>query len=130
MMKRAVGAVLIRDRHVLLCHRCRDRLSYPGVWDIPGGHLTDSESAEQGLMRELAEELGIEACIPAGGPWLTRQVDDLDLSVFIIERWAGEPWNRAPHEHDEVRWVSLAELVVLDLAHPSYVELLARACRQ
>jgi 8-oxo-dGTP pyrophosphatase MutT (NUDIX family) len=126
---RVVGAVLRKRGQVLLCLRSRNRPVYPGVWDIPGGHLEKSESAEQGLMRELQEELGIQPDIPIGGPWITRQVGGFELSVFIIDRWQGEPQNLAVHEHDEVRWVSVAELSRLNLAHPSYVELLTQAVR-
>ena len=34
-----VAGVLIRDGHVLLCHRSPAREWYPDVWDLPGGHV-------------------------------------------------------------------------------------------
>ena len=127
MTSRMAGAVLRREGQLLLCLRSRHRVSYPGVWDMPGGHLNQGESPEQALLRELEEELGIKARIPAGGAWVTLREQGVELSVFVIDQWLGEPRNRAVHEHEEIRWVSLAELSHLDLAHPSYVELLTRA---
>lgn len=127
MADRMVGAVLRRNGKVLLCLRSSDRAHYPGVWDVPGGHLNKLESPEQGLARELEEELGIKPHIPGGGPWETQRIDDFEFSVFVIDHWVGEIQNRDVHEHDDVRWVGLEGLAHLDLAHPSLVELLTRA---
>lgn len=33
----------------------------------------------------------------------------------------------ATDEHDDMRWTSVEDLLHLDLAHPSYLELLRRA---
>jgi 8-oxo-dGTP pyrophosphatase MutT (NUDIX family) len=55
-----VGAILISDHRVLLCHRSHDRAWFPDVWDLPGGHVQLSESAAEALARELEEELGIQ----------------------------------------------------------------------
>jgi 8-oxo-dGTP diphosphatase len=118
---------LRKDGRVLLCRRARDRAQYPGVWDVPGGHVEALESPRQALIRELQEELGITAEVTGNEPWATAWVDDVEFSIFAIDRWQGEPRNLALHEHDEVRWVSVLDLAGLDLAHPSYVDLLTRA---
>lgn len=124
---RMVGAVLRKSGKVLLCLRSSDRAQYPGVWDVPGGHLDELESPERGLARELEEELGIKPHIPGGGPWETQRIDDFEFSVFVIDHWAGEIQNLAVHEHDDVRWVALEELAHLGLAHASLADLLTRA---
>jgi hypothetical protein len=43
------------------------------------------------------------------------------MTVLAVRRWAGEPTNTAPEEHDAVAWFGSAELDALDdseLAHP------------
>ena len=124
---RVVGAVLRREGKVLLCLRARDRANYPGVWDIPGGHVETSETLQHALMRELKEELGIETRLESLRPYTVHRVGQMELSVFVIDQWLGEPHNRAPEEHEEVRWMSVQELVHLPLAHPSFQELLTHA---
>jgi len=36
-----------------------------------------------------------------------------------VERWADEPVNAAPEEHDDLRWVDATELSNLTLADPA-----------
>jgi 8-oxo-dGTP diphosphatase len=97
------GAALVRDGRVLLGLRSADRASYPGVWDVFGGHCEGSESPREALVRELREELGIElyACAPLasfGGYFL-----------FHVTGWRGEPANLGD-EHDEIGWFGRAQL--------------------
>jgi 8-oxo-dGTP diphosphatase len=124
---RIVAGVLRKHGQLLLCHRRPDRASYPDVWDLPGGHVDDGESIVQALVRELDEELGVQVDSPQTGPWLTLTADGVELSVFLIDHWQGEPDNVAVDEHDHIRWVTTADLIQLDLAHPSYEDLLRRA---
>lgn len=124
---RVVAGLLRRDRRVLLCHRRHDRTHYPDVWDLPGGHIEEGEPDIDALVRELTEELGIVPELAGDSPWLTLTADHLQLHVFAVDRWRGEPHNVAVDEHDEIRWVTAAELADLDLAHPSYLQMLKRA---
>lgn len=53
-----VSAIIVRGGKILLCHRSAD--PFKGRWDLPGGFLEEQESAEDGMKREMREELGIE----------------------------------------------------------------------
>lgn len=55
-----VGLVWNRRRQLLLCKMHRDRGVFPGQWGLPGGGLEPGERMQEGLRRELREELGIE----------------------------------------------------------------------
>lgn len=125
-----VTGLLLRDGRVLLCHRSPDRRWYPDVWDLPGGHVESGEEPEQALARELREELDIELIDPPGPVVHTVREPDLTLQVFLVERWTGSLRNRAPEEHDAMRWVGLADLADLDLAHPAYAALLGCILRR
>ena len=122
-----VGALLVRGDRVLLGRRADDRAWLPGAWDLFGGHLEPGEDAGQALRRELREELGIVAgamrplgTLEAGGEWRRR--------VFAVDRWRGEPRNRQPLEHAELRWMTREEAQArLALAHAGFAALIAYA---
>lgn len=122
-----VAAVLVRDRHVLLCHRSPDRPWYPDAWDFPGGHVEAGETPSQALRRELYEELGIVVEEPTV-PELARIVtDEFDLRLWLVEQWNGTIVNASPAEHDELAWFQAAELRGRRLAHDDYVSVIASA---
>jgi mutator protein MutT len=122
-----VGGVVVQRGRVLLGLRRSDRASFPGVWDVPGGHVEPGEAPRQALLRELREELGIDAVVEE--PW-RRLVDDaltIDLTLWLVRDWRGDIENRAPHEHERLEWFAARDLDALPLAHPVYVSLLGRA---
>ena len=55
--KRAIGQLLVRDEaeRVLLC-----QLTYKRDWDLPGGVVEVGESPRHAVVREVAEELGLD----------------------------------------------------------------------
>jgi 8-oxo-dGTP pyrophosphatase MutT (NUDIX family) len=118
-----VAALLVRDGRVLLCHRSAGRRWYPDVWDFPGGHVEGGESPVKALARELEEELGI--LIQEPGPELVRVVEaGIVLGIWLVERWAGDPVNAAPAEHDDLGWFDVSQVADLPLAHPGYLSLI------
>jgi 8-oxo-dGTP diphosphatase len=79
---RVVAAVIEKSGKVLVCQR-RDG-PFAGLWEFPGGKMRPSETPRQALVRELREELGIEARI---GPevWRVRhRYGEIGRSVAIV----------------------------------------------
>jgi len=120
ILQKLDGSVLVADRA-----RCRSMRDY---WEFPGGKLAAGESAEQALLRELAEELGIR--VAAAEPLIRIEHDYPDLAVavefFLVSRWHGEP---AGLEGQALRWVSrdaLAEANLLPADAPVIEALQAR----
>lgn len=111
-MKRVVAAVIERAGRLLLCRRPAGK-RHAGLWEFPGGKLLPGESPADAARRELAEELGVE--VTAVGERLLALPDP--GSAFVIEfhrvEIGGEP---SPLEHDEIAWVSPADLPALALA--------------
>ena len=120
---------ILRDHNtVLMCHRHPNRAWVPDVWDFPGGHIEDHETPQQALCRELEEELGVIINAPSrpADEVVSFDAESTRLSVWFID-YRGPIENRCPDEHDEVRWVSLADALRLDLADAEYIPLIRRA---
>jgi len=105
-----VAAAVIRDQtdRVLLARR-PDHKHMGGLWEFPGGKIRTGENPRAALVRELREELGVEASIEK---LLTSAVHDepglrIQLLFFAVRLLAGEPVGR---EGQDVRWVHPSEL--------------------
>ena len=61
-----VAAVVVRDGRVLLTRRNAGS-HLEGMWEFPGGKIEPGEEPPQALVREMREELGVEAV--AGAPF-------------------------------------------------------------
>src|SRR5438046_9068767 len=70
-----VSGVLIDDGAVLVEKRRADDDADPGLVLLPGGHVEAGESLDQGLKREMQEELGVrgEKVAPIRGRYYTAQ---------------------------------------------------------
>jgi 8-oxo-dGTP diphosphatase len=109
-----VGAAIVRDRCVLTCRRTAPP-SAAGRWELPGGKVEPGETPEAALVREVREELGVGLAIRH---WLAEEVpitDALVLRVAVATLVEGEP---RPVEHDQVRWLTAAELDDVDWLDP------------
>lgn len=107
-MKVVMAAVVEKDGKYMICRRGPGR-RLEGVWEFPGGKLEIGETPEDGLARELREELNIETEI---GPILDVQLES-EFNEFIILYYraritSGEP---ALTEHSEIKYVLPRELM-------------------
>jgi 8-oxo-dGTP diphosphatase len=113
-MHEVVVGALVRHGRVLLVHRSPDRDAYPGVWDLPGGHVEPGESELEALARELHEELGVRVTTGSASPLCRlaagRGEESVRLGAWLVSDWRGTPANLAPEEHDEIRWFGAEEL--------------------
>jgi 8-oxo-dGTP diphosphatase len=109
------AAVLRRGGKVLVCRRTRPAY-LAGKWEFPGGKIEAGESPEACLVRELAEELGIEGVVGRQVARVVHHYEALSLELIAFEvEWTGGEL-RLLAEHDAARWVEVEELADLDLA--------------
>jgi 8-oxo-dGTP pyrophosphatase MutT (NUDIX family) len=119
--RRCVVGALIRnsDGCVFIHRRSEQRRTWPGRWDIVGGHVEEGESLCTALAREIYEETG----------WTLVEIVDL-LAVTDWRSGAGEEPRREfdflvevegdlsrprlePEKHTEYRWLRADETVVM-----------------
>ncbi|MCF6378743.1 NUDIX domain-containing protein [Nocardioides KLBMP 9356] len=128
-MVRVVVGALVEDGRVLLVHRRPDKHAFPDTWDLPGGVREDGETELEALVRELREELGVEADVDSVVHLCRVEVTPVrapvSLSAWLVHGWRGTPANLAPEEHDDLRWSRADDLP--PLAHPDVRGALVRA---
>jgi 8-oxo-dGTP diphosphatase len=108
-----VAGLMQRAGEVLVCQRHRDG-AFALRWEFPGGKVEAGETCQDGLRRELREELGIEADI---GPEAYRTRHDypgtytVELIFYYVTAFTGTPCN---HAFEQIRWAVPAHLPVDD----------------
>jgi 8-oxo-dGTP diphosphatase len=122
-----VSALMLSEDRVLLAHRTRDRDWAPDTWDVPGGHVERDESETEALVREVREELGIEILEKSAALSARLTGPNFEVAYFVVDAWAGEPYNSAPEEHIEIAWVALSKLDAITLADPEILPIIRNA---
>ena len=107
------AAILDASGRVLIAERPAGK-HMAGRWEFPGGKVTPGESEEAALARELEEELGIR-CVEARPMMRLRHRypdREIELSMWVVERYGGEP--RAL-DGQRLRWVPRTQLAAEDI---------------
>jgi 8-oxo-dGTP diphosphatase len=110
----AVGGVAVVDGRLLLVRRGHGPAA--GSWSVPGGRVRLGETLHEAVVRELAEETGLQVVVEAFLGWVERlDVDDDGPSHFVILDFAVAPLEpdiepNAGDDAAEAAWVDLADL--------------------
>ncbi|AEQ52970.1 NUDIX domain-containing protein [Pelagibacterium halotolerans] len=131
-VQRVAAGLLVRDGRVLFGHRAAWKPNWPNHWDAIGGRLEPGETADQALIREIGEEIGVRVLqsvflADIAHPASANGAAHL-LTIFAVLDWSGgEPANICD-EHSEIGWFTPEEIDSLEpLAAPEYRTLARRA---
>lgn len=125
MIRVAVG--IIRDNgNVLVCQR--KKIGRYGLrWEFPGGKIEEGETSAECLVRELKEELGIDAEV--GELYFQQHYTypdsgSFEVLYYMIRSYRGSIGNRA---FEQIRWLPEDELKSIDMleGNREIVDLLA-----
>lgn len=114
----AAHALVQKDGKFLVTKRKMTDGYMPGLWDLPGGTVEAGETVEDAVVREVAEETGLR--IMVHGPRAVYTVRSSlparqNVNITYDCTWVSGAVVLA--EHDEFRWVTLAEAATLPCIH-------------
>lgn len=109
-----VAAVIVHDKaanRIVLLQRGEHAKFGRGMWDLPVGKSEPGEPVTETAVRELYEETGLtvkpeslKVAHIIHGAWGVEAPNGFLTVVFVAHEWTGEPENREPHKHAQVRW--------------------------
>ena len=104
----AVGIIRNPQNQIFITQRAADA-HMANKWEFPGGKIESGETPEQALVRELKEELGVQARlgaeVPGAYPQGWRLSERLAMRVFFAEILSGTP--DTLEDHSALRWMPL-----------------------
>lgn len=106
-MSQVTAALIRNDERILIAQRGRGK-RFGRQWEFPGGKVRFDESPEECLRREIKEELNLEIRVDEHCCTVHHRYPefDIELITFWCSIVAGE---LRLTEHEQVRWITLAE---------------------
>ncbi|MBW2993349.1 NUDIX hydrolase [Candidatus Woesearchaeota archaeon] len=116
MPRISTGAIIEKDSRFLLGKRSKE--PYLGEWTFPGGKIEYNEKAEDAIIREVKEEIGVDFEPSEFIGYLDEIPTEKGHCVSLWFKGAikGEP-KPDNKEISEIKWFTLEELKKVKLAY-------------
>ncbi|GAA4070023.1 (deoxy)nucleoside triphosphate pyrophosphohydrolase [Streptomyces shaanxiensis] len=108
-----VGAALLDGGRLLAARRSAPE-ELAGRWELPGGKVEPGEAPEAALVRELREELGVDAEVIERVPGQWPLKPPYVLQVWTVRLLPGTPDPKPLQDHDALRWLESGEVWDVD----------------
>ncbi|NLM45495.1 MAG: (deoxy)nucleoside triphosphate pyrophosphohydrolase [Firmicutes bacterium] len=110
-----VAAVIENEEGKVLVAKRKPGMKLAGYWEFPGGKVKENEAPEEGLRRELREEMNVEIEV---GEYIGENVHRYgDFTIRLLAYRARIAWGKIElTDHDEYRWLEAGELVKIKMA--------------
>ena len=111
---KVVVGLLINDEGELLVQQRRPGTPGAGQWEFPGGKLENGENAQNALVREIDEELGVQITRAKQIAVVRHDYDygKVELDVHTVELFQGTPVGR---EGQQICWLTPAIIRTMDV---------------
>ena len=122
-----VGGAVVRDGRLLMVRRASRRGR--GNWQVPGGFVEQDETIEQAVVREVAEEAGVETQVQGVLGVRNRYDPDNGNSLYIVlllNPLRGDP-QPDQQEVDRAEYFTLEQILALPQVPASNLEVARRA---
>ncbi len=110
-----VGAIIKDGDRYLVGQRAANK-AQGGLWEFMGGKIEPGETPEQALARECREELALEIENEHIIDSVVHEYPEKTIRLTLIECMPKPGSVPKALEHQQIRWVTRAEMDVLDFA--------------
>lgn len=109
--------VVIRnvEGHCLLLKRSMSSKWNKGKWDLPGGKVDPGEDFEKALLREVAEETGLQISLERVVGSAESETPIRKIAYIFLEGRVVQDQVRLSSEHDDYTWIRQDELSKMNL---------------
>jgi 8-oxo-dGTP diphosphatase len=123
VIEAAIGIVVDQQSRVLIAQR-PSSTTYQDYWEFPGGKLEQGETAEQALIREFQEEVGLQLLNPEMLFKTCHEYPErrVNLTIFSCNQYEG---NATGLEQQQVKWVPPSRLHEFEFL-PANKDIIAR----
>lgn len=112
-MLKVACALIVANNKVLITQRPPHK-DQGGKWEFPGGKLMEEESAEQCIVREIAEELDLEIEVLEELNSIVHSYPSFTIELIPLECAIVEG-SITLHEHTSSLWADMEALSKLEL---------------
>lgn len=108
----ATNAIILNEnKEILFTERSLDDDFLPGYWELPGGGIDYGETPQEGLLREIKEECGLEIEIiklVAVNTYFIKDIQRIEITFLCKAMNPAEI--KLSHEHSDYKWLKITEV--------------------
>lgn len=108
-MKEVSAGIIVRNGKILIGQRPEGK-PLAGYWEFPGGKRESGETIEECLVRELREELGIDAVVGSHIMDIVHQYPDGLFRISLFFAKIGDEINVDAQVHQKLAWAGKEDL--------------------
>jgi 8-oxo-dGTP diphosphatase len=130
-MIKVTAAVIENNGRILVCRR-REGERFGGFWEFPGGKTETGESPEDGLVREIREELNLEIEVGERIDSIPYHDPPEGIVLTAFHARLRRPGEFVLREHADARWIFPRDLDGFSFAPADrpFVEILRNRLRR
>lgn len=106
-----VSAIITKGNNFLVLKRAGSSRFAPHEWELVSGFIDEGETAEQTILREIKEELGVDGSIQKSLP--IYEMNDKDGRWIVVPFLASidtQEKVKISDEHSEFEWMTLEDM--------------------
>ena len=105
-----VAMALVQNKKVLFQQRTSEK-TMPQLWELPGGKMKNKETAEEAVIREIFEEIGVcvhpNDLLPLTFVSYVYPNFNLLMPVYLCKKWEGVIQSQ---ENQKIKFLGITDL--------------------